>query len=170
MRAAMGLYLRVMSNITTNASTVCDLVHRSRIARVCRCTGDYLWTVQLLVALESGIVNERGLRFGGVWETLLKHGKRVEWMEFAAETVSERLPSLRVRPIKLYCRVEQGLRTCMFVGEPERVMGIHVTARGMDVEGGGGATLAGQFDVVHNLGVVLTGSDVSFGVLVVEMS
>ena len=89
MRAAMGLYLRAMSNITTNASTVCDLVHGFKIARVCRCTGDYLWTAQLLVASESGIVNERGLRFGGVWETLLKHGRRAEWMEFAAERVSE---------------------------------------------------------------------------------
>ena len=76
MRAAMGLYLRVMSNITTNASTVCDLVHGFRIARLYRCTGDYLWTVQLLVAFESGIVNERGPRFGCVWETLLKHGRR----------------------------------------------------------------------------------------------
>ena len=82
----------------------------------------------------------------------------------------KRPPSLRARPIKLYCRVEQELRTGIFVGGPERDMVIHVTTRGMDVEGGGSATLAGRLEVVHNVGVVVTGSDVSFSVLVVEMS
>ena len=39
----------------------------------------------------------------------------------------------------------------------------------MGVEGGG-ATPARQFEFVQNVGVVVTGSDVSFGVLAVEMS